>query len=135
MLTRLRWQLVSVVALAWAPLEARAHSTGQFGYSGRNGVTCSSRCHVGSAAHPTLSVQLSPINSVLPPAAVGYAPLAQYTVTINVTGGPGVTFGFNADSSAGTGIVTQGAFTQHTSRSQEFTHRQGGTTRNQWSYT
>ncbi|MBI3844213.1 MAG: hypothetical protein HY292_06190 [Planctomycetes bacterium] len=46
-----------------------------------------------------------------------------------------MTFGFDSDSSAGTGIVTQGAFTQHSSRSQEFTHRQGGTGRNQWSYT
>jgi hypothetical protein len=133
MLSHIRTLALAAAVVVVAPF-ARAHSTGEFGYSGRNGFTCT-RCHGGNAAQPTVTVQLAPINTVLPPTSVGYVPGARYTVSISVAGGPNSRWGFDADASAGTGIVTQPTLTWHSSRTQEFTHRSAGTQMNHWSYT
>jgi hypothetical protein len=127
--------LFIVAALLAAGSTAEARRTGQFGASGRLGSTCT-RCHTGNAQRPTVDVALRPINPALPsPFSAGFVPGARYTVTITVTGGPAVVFGFNSDASAGTGIRTDTARTQQrVAGSTEFTHTSLGIGNNSWSY-
>ncbi len=135
MISRSTGICLSLASLLFAPAIARAHVDGQFGSSGRSGSTCATVCHTGTAPRPTVTVDLVPRNSVLPPTTVGFVPGARYTVSIAISGGPGLRWGFTNDCSAGTAVVTSPTLMQRSGgRPQEVTHRRAGTTVNQWSY-
>ncbi|MBI1851058.1 MAG: hypothetical protein HYR85_12010 [Planctomycetes bacterium] len=111
-----------------------AHPNGELNRSGRTGSTCRS-CHGGTAAVPTASFALAPVNPLLPPTSVGIVPGARYTVSISVTGGPSLRWGFDADASAGAAVLTSPTLTRvSTTRPQEVTHVTAGTHQSSWSY-
>jgi hypothetical protein len=126
--------VVVSIAVAVAAKPASAHFTGETGHSGRTGTTCRA-CHQGNAPVPTPSLSLAPVNPVLPPASGGIVPGARYTVSISVTGGPNLRWGFDCDSSGGSAILTSPTLMRVSStRPQEVTHVTAGTRQSAWTF-
>jgi hypothetical protein len=123
-----------LAALAMTASIAHAYSGGSLGSSGRQGVNCA-QCHSGSGG--TIAYFLTPVNAAYPPLASGYVPGATYDVTVTVSGGPAVQFGFAWDADGGVGTVTDPANTQRSTNPAfpaNFTHTSPGNDQSSWSF-
>jgi len=130
---------IPLVLATLSASEASAEPGGIFGRSGRTaGQTCATAsCHGAGSGGSVASFALAPLDPTLPPASLGYVPGATYAVTVSVSGGPAAALGFNWDSDAGAGIVTDPLRTRRNgaaSRPSEFTHSSAGRFQSAWSF-
>lgn len=112
-----------------------ASPSGRFDASGRQGTTCGS-CHSG-ASGASIQYSFAPVDPTHPPFSEGYVPGASYDVTVTVTGGPAVQWGFAWDADGGTGTVTDPTHTKLNTDSNfpsNFTHTSAGNDQNSWMF-
>lgn len=118
--------VAGLAALSAFSLPAEARNAGIFGRSGMSGTDCTF-CHLmAAAAVPVLEV--APVVAAYPAIADGYVPLAEYLVTVTVTGGPAAEFGFNFAADAGQGAVMDPVRTRQNFSLPEFSHTLAGAT-------
>jgi hypothetical protein len=127
--------LVAFLACLSLPGAALARSSGIFVLS--QGLDCTA-CH-NDAVGAMASFVMAPVNPDLPPTTSGYVAGAAYDVTVSVSGGPGVKWGFNWLPSGGDGIVTDPVNTQvntfdPNTPDNEFTHTTAGSDQSSWSF-
>jgi hypothetical protein len=124
-LTWLGSSCVALLAVAALATKASARNDGIFGRSGIYESDCTF-CHLDAGtAVPLLDV--SPVIAAYPAITDGYVPLADYLVTVTVTGGPAVEFGFNFAATAGGGALLDPVRTKKYPSLPEFTHTLEGT--------
>lgn len=117
--------VAGLAALAAVAPPAAARNAGIFGRSGMSGTDCT-YCHLmAGTAVPLLDV--APVVAGYPSIADGYVPLAEYVVTVTVTGGPAAEFGFNFAADAGEGSLIDPLRTRQNFSLPEFSHTLDGT--------
>jgi hypothetical protein len=125
--------LGSVLVATLAP-EADARNAGIFGRSGMSGPgTDCTFCHLkAGTATPILEVE--PVIAAYPSFIDGYVPFAEYLVTVTVTGGPALEWGFNFAADAGQGSVLDPVRTRQNFFFPEFSHTLAGTASPQFQF-
>lgn len=131
---------IAIAALVFASTaaDARAERRGIFGRSGRtpNSTCATANCHGAGSGGSAASFTMTPVNPDLPPFSLGYVPGALYTVTVTVTGGPALRFGYNWDSDAGRTAVLDANSRKNTAlqRPAEMAHTTTGSAFSTWSF-